>query len=271
MQWGMPNTRTNSSSDKSFNSASPEADLIPLSTVKELLKVQESSMKAILQAYMESNNKRIDSLIRDVQDLKTSLEFTQDQFQDTLSSSETKAKEIKEKLSTLSSKLTGIEAKCTDMANQVDDQENRSRRNNLCFEGIPEDATESWETTEQKLKNILSSNLQIDLNGTAIERAHRIGRKKRDALKPRPVVAKFPSFKTREEILKNKKRFQGTNIFVMEDFSERVRERRRELLPEMHKARKEGLIAFLRYDKLVTRPASQPQHKVPWNYPTLNR
>ena len=38
-----------------------------------------------------------------------------------------------------------------------------------------------------------------------------------------------------------------------EDFSQRIMARRKELLPKMMKAREEGKIAYLSFDKLVVR------------------
>ena len=50
----------------------------------------------------------------------------------------------------------------------------------------------------------------------------------------------------------NAKKLKGTEIYINEDFIDSVRKRRKELLPAMFEARKQGKIAFLRYDKLVT-------------------
>ena len=72
--------------------------------------------------------------------------------------------------------------------------------------------------------------------------------------KHRQIVAKFQNLKTKEAILKNKKYLKGTNMFVREDFSEKILAKRKELLPKMHEERRKGNFAFLRYDKLVTYP-----------------
>ena len=47
---------------------------------------------------------------------------------------------------------------------------------------------------------------------------------------------------------------QGKNIFIREDFSDKIQEKCRELMPQMYEARRNNMIAFLRYDKLITRP-----------------
>ena len=55
---------------------------MPLKLVKELLKQQESTLKVFLSAYMDSVNTRIDNLMKDVQSVKSTLEFTQTQVEE---------------------------------------------------------------------------------------------------------------------------------------------------------------------------------------------
>ena len=55
---------------------------MPLKLVKELLKQQESTLKVFLSAFMDSVNTRIDNLMKDVQSVKSSLEFTQAQVEE---------------------------------------------------------------------------------------------------------------------------------------------------------------------------------------------
>lgn len=41
------------------------------------------------------------------------------------------------------------------------------------------------------------------------------------------------------------------NIYVKEDFSKEVLEKRKELIPQLMEARNNGRVAFIKYDKLV--------------------
>ena len=91
--------------------------------MKKLLKQQQSTLEVFLIAYMDSINTRIDNLLKDVQSVKSSLEFTQAQVQD-LITSDLRVKDFKVQIE--------------ELGNKLDYFENRSRRNNLCFEGIPE-------------------------------------------------------------------------------------------------------------------------------------
>ena len=110
-------------------------------------------------------------------------------------------------------------------------------------------------TTEHKIKQVLTDHLDIKTEDFSIERAHRVGKVKSQAdYKPRTVIAKFLSYKTREQVLNKKKLLKGKNIYIREDFSDKIQEKRRELIPQMYEARRNNMIAFLRYDKLITRP-----------------
>ena len=222
--------------------------------IRELLQVQESTMKSFFTSFMNSTNNRLDQSIRELQDVKTSLEFTQRQVDELIKFSTTDAVEK----SDFENKIENFRYETDDLYRKVDDLENRSRRNNICFDGIPEQPNESWSDTEVKVAQVLKDKLQI--KDFCIERAHRVGRKRvsTDSSKPRVVIAKFLNYKTREAVMANKKKLKGSNIYVREDFSEPVLEKRRRLIPQMQEARRDGKIAFLRYNKLITFPRSNP-------------
>ena len=55
---------------------------------------------------------------------------------------------------------------------QNKDLEDRSRRNNLRFDGITESLNEMWEISEEKILDAIKQNLNIE-HDMLIERAHR--------------------------------------------------------------------------------------------------
>ena len=79
---------------------------------------------------------------------------------------------------------------------------------------------------------------------------HRTGRTRPKA---RTVVVKFGNYEDRELVLASAKRKQPRGFCVNKDFSQRIKARRKELLSKMLKAREEGKIAYLSFDKLVVR------------------
>ena len=253
----MASTRSKSSSGEK---PSNDGDFISLSIVKELMKAQEATMKSLFNAFVENSNKRIDNLTEKVKGAIVSLEYSQAELQDLkketqqLAEAATKLrKEEESKSITHEKKVKEVNDKLKDLENKTDDLENRCRRNNLCFDGVREEANESWSTTENKIKEIISTKFNIQTDEFTIERAHRVG-KQYTSDKPRPIVAKFNNYKVKESIMKNKKGLKGSNVYIREDFSQKVLARRKELLPKMYEERKNGNIAFLRYDKLVVYP-----------------
>lgn len=156
--------------------------------------------------------------------------------------------------------------------------ESHSRRFNLKFFGFEDSINESWEESENKVKNYLHEGLHIDDSEIRIERAHRLGGSKSV---PRPIIVKFSFFKDKEKILRayrQKKKAMRENrerqdqsdsaeqpdtvqdrsdddgyshIRVAEDFVERVANDRRKLFPFMQDCLAEGKNAYLHHDKLV--------------------
>ncbi|XP_037561568.2 uncharacterized protein LOC119440760 [Dermacentor silvarum] len=112
---------------------------------------------------------------------------------------------------------------------RVDDAENRSRRNNLIFYGLPDpSASEPSSESEKIILRHCSDHLKVSLDPKEIERAHRIGRYSPD--RKRPIIVKFVFFKTKEAVLSNGRNFKGTDFSVAEDFSPAVRNARKHLV-----------------------------------------
>ena len=128
-----------------------------------------------------------------------------------------------------------VKVQIEDLGNKLDDLENRSRRNNLRFEGIPESPNETWQESESKIKHLISSHVPEVGTDFVIERAHRVGTPLSDS-KPRKIVARFLNYKDREAVFKAKKKLHGTNMFVNDDYSDRVITKRTELLPKLKEA-----------------------------------
>lgn len=241
----------------------PEDDLVSLAQVKELLQQQKDMFIALLQQQQEnfrgfvkmiidSTNSRLDSITREVQEVKTSIQFTQKEVDD-----------IKTNLSTQSVSCNSMQAdiiqNCDSLSAVTDKMEYteaQSRRNNLVFDGIIETPGETWADTEEKVKNILVDKLKLQLD-IEVERAHRTGKSMAANTRPRPIVVKFLRFKDRSAVLERAKNLRGTNIYINEDYTDAVRMKRKELLPKLREARERGEIAFLRHDKLIIRPPQQ--------------
>ena len=223
---------------------------------KDLMDQQEKSFKACLQVFVDSTVSRVDNLVRDVaimsrnvDDLKASLQFSQAEI-DGLKISNAKCMEDGK---TIAEGLLAFQTLSTDVTAKLDYLENQSRRSNVIIDGIPDVKSESWSDAEIKVKNVFTDHLKINPKLIEIERAHRVG-KYDPTGRPRSIVAKLLRFKDKEEIFKRSKNLKGTNIYINEDYSESVRQKRKDLLPQLKAERQKGNIAYLKFDKLVVHP-----------------
>lgn len=106
-----------------------------------------------------------------------------------------------------------------ELASRLDELEDRSRRNNLIFYGMP-DTKETWEETETKIVTELTSVLD-GFSPNEIERAHRLGSFSNG--KVRPIIVKFSNFKTKDKFLGLRKELKEKDLTVGEDFSPSTR------------------------------------------------
>ncbi|XP_053383743.1 uncharacterized protein LOC128549967 [Mercenaria mercenaria] len=126
-------------------------------------------------------------------------------------------------------------------------------RNNLVFTNIPEAPTGTTEDCEKVLKGFLVEKMKIaqDLvTQIQFDRVHRIGPKRGD-LRCRNIIAlKFTLYKEKEYVRKQWKSLSGTRHQVYEQFPKKIVEKRRQLVPKMKAARRDGKQAWIVYDKL---------------------
>ncbi|XP_070550225.1 uncharacterized protein [Ptychodera flava] len=132
-----------------------------------------------------------------------------------------------------------------------------SGRNNLIFQGIPENVNgrETWEECQEKVRNMLKNELDIenafDESAVPIERAHRLP-DRFAGNSPRRVIVNFLSYQVRSSILqKGRTMLRDSTFKVKEDFSPAIRATRRKLAPYMRKALDDGKRATLIYDTLL--------------------
>ena len=93
--------------------------------------------------------------------------------------------------------------------------EDRSRCNNLCFDGLTEDLNETWDDCERKVQDVFLNKLNIEGN-IEVDRCHGFG--KRIGSRPRTIFCVSLRFKDKQKILQNAKKLKDTGIFIYEDF-----------------------------------------------------
>ena len=133
---------------------------------------------------------------------------------------------------------------------KLDDLEGRSKRNNLIFTGLQAQSdNESWEDCEKLVNGVLRDQLKFN-DDVQFDRVHRLHRGANS-----PIVARFTLFKDKQRVFKAKRMLSGSEggstIFIGEDFSKRVREVRRKLVPFLKEAKAKNKKATIVFDHLV--------------------
>ena len=224
-----------------------------------MLEQQEKSFKSCVQIIVDSSNRRIDDLSKQVYDFKVSLEMTQKEFDDfkiSCGSLSKNCSETRTDLDTICKSLISV-------SDKTEYLEGQTRRHNIVVDGIKESVKEKVSESEEKVRKLFSEKLQLDHLKIELDWAHRTGKPVTPSEKPRPIVVRFLRLKDKLAVLDKAKNLKGSGIFINEDFSETVRQRRKDLLPAMKAARERGDIAYLRYDKLIVHPPTQnpPQQR----------
>ena len=189
----------------------------------------------------------IDSIREEVKDIKN----TRNELKESLTSSQNDIEDAKSNIST--TKITKADE---DISEAYGDIEYLLGGHNSCSD------LEVWEKCEAAVKKEIHTKLKINPERMVIERAHRVG-KRRDPFhhladgtkvksRPRPILAKFLSWKDKDRVLRSARSIKPGTQFL-EDFSKRTHDKRRikEKIPELIAALKSGKRVFLVMDKII--------------------
>ncbi|KAH6939329.1 hypothetical protein HPB50_017266 [Hyalomma asiaticum] len=175
----------------------------------------------VLQAGQNSIMKKLDT----IQEKLAKHDAMLSEISDKLGKAERQIQNLNEAVEQHGNEVEELANKVQELQTKNVDLENRSRRANLVFYGVKDDKGETWEQSEELVKDICLSRLAIDL--MSVQRAHRIGRfnKKYN----RPIIVNFSSDKEKMDVLKNAKKFKGSDYSVDQDYAPETREIRKRL------------------------------------------
>ena len=133
----------------------------------------------------------------------------------------------------------------------------RSRRSNLCTDGINEEKGKTRGMCETKIKNIFQGKLEIH-DDIIIERSHRTKEKitrnnTQGKQQPRTIAIKLSNYKNKSMILRKVHKLKESAIFINQDFSWQTTDLRKELWKEVKQLRSESEIFYLNYRPVVTK------------------
>ncbi len=121
--------------------------------------------------------------------------------------------------------------------------ESQSHRDNLLIDG--QDESENENCTE-KVRKMFKQDMKLDdLDNIQVLRCHRLQTKRMT------LIVKFQWFGYRMRVWQAKRNLKGKNIYLNEDFSKAIMDKRYILQPIMNRARDNGMKAFLNVDTLI--------------------
>lgn len=201
---------------------------------------------------MQQQLKKLDLLQKlndDVEDLKQSLDFHV-ALVDVLKQDNAALRLEVNQLQTLTANLRRDSA---NSQNNILDLQCRSMRDNFILHGLPEQQRETYQTTEQLVKNFFKSQLKLEdgeVQRIQLARTHRLGHRREGATRSRPIVAKLLDPRHKTVIMGKAKELKGTGLSLSDQFPPEIVRRRKLLQPVFAEARAAGRKAKLSIDKL---------------------
>ena len=211
----------------------------------------EQRLTSLELKYHDVNN-QVMSNKSDLADLKSSVTLVHDMYDNT-------KKQLDKKIEYNLNIIRKLEDK-------IDDIHNRSRRNNIVIQGVPEGSEAGSESCEDFVSGFLANHMQLEgADGIEIDRAHRTGQLPATSgtPRPRPIHCRLLRYADRQFILKNaskhlkNNKYKEHNIYITDDVTPKVRGERKEL--------RESYLRRIQKDERVHFAY------IPWSVPALIR
>ena len=182
----------------------PKAETYTFNQVKQLLQMHENTLLNVFNSTID----RLDQITDILKEEKSKIKKELTSLRESVQYHSDNVDEVNKKLDDIDSRVEEIKLdKITEdfviKAKKIADLEERSRRNNLRFDGFQEETNETWEESERIMTDFVKEKLGIE-EDILIERAHRTGKIQRnDGKRNRKttIVVKFLNFKYKSRIL----------------------------------------------------------------------
>lgn len=153
---------------------------------------------------------------------------------------------IEEKMRMITEENSILKTKVTQLEQKIITLQNEKRKNNLVFFGVEELGKTESELVDYIKDLIIETGTYF--SSQEISNVYRIGQRTNN--KNRPVIATITTLWKKHQILKNKTKLPP-GIYIKEDYSREVLEKRKQLQLTVEEEKQRGNIAFLKHDKLV--------------------
>ncbi|XP_052745981.1 uncharacterized protein LOC128199649 [Bicyclus anynana] len=155
---------------------------------------------------------------------------------------------LDEKLQPIIAENKILKSKLEYLEKEIESLKRGNKQSNLIIYGLAEDEKSTQELIH-KVKAIIKSDLDLNFEEYEVNKIYRIGKKQNSGNKPRPILFSFVNEWKKSEVMKRKKNFK--NVYVSEDYTKEVLEKRKMLQAQLTEERKKGNVAYLKFDKLI--------------------
>lgn len=121
------------------------------------------------------------------------------------------------------------------------------KNNNIIIFEIGEEKNSTSELL-QTVTKLFAKELNIKVAEYEVNNIYRIGKTRPDG-KPRPILLSFVSMWKKNEIIKCRNNLK--DVYIKEDYSKEVLEKRKLLQVQLAEERKKGNFAYIKYDKII--------------------
>lgn len=164
---------------------------------------------------------------------------------------------LDEKLNNVVEENKKLQIKVENLEKKVEYLERDRKTNNIIIHGLKEDENSTFELI-RNVKECFLQELEINLDDWEVNKIYRIGNTIKKG-KPRPTLLSLVSGWKKNEIMRNKKKLKG--IYITEDYSKEILEKRKALQPQLIEERKKGNFAYIKYDQLIVKENSNTKEK----------
>lgn len=164
---------------------------------------------------------------------------------------------MEEKLKSIIEENKDLKIKINKLENEIEYLKRDKKQNNIVIFGLKE-GEESTSGLIQEAKKIFLRDIKINIEAFEINNIFRIG-KRNPGVKPRPVLLSFVNAWKKNEVMKVRKDLK--DIYITEDYTKEVLEKRKLLQNRLNEERTKGNIAYLKYDKLVVKEINTNKEK----------
>ena len=232
-------TRTNNLRQTRLASATGSTTAASTSSQPETT-VEEPTLKDVM-SMLHNMNSKFDEVKEDVRQMKDMYAGLQEE----VSSLRQEVVDLKHENESLQEVNGCLSGKVEALERKTDDLEGRSKRNNVIIHGLIRHDKETREDCEELVREMITDKLEF-AEDVQFDRLHRI-----NGRPDSPIIGRCTFYKDKERLLRARRKLQGSQVFIGEDFSLRVREIRKKLVPHLKTAKKESKKVSMVYDHLV--------------------